>query len=120
MSDDEIFELVGEILESMPDDLSEAIENVGIHIEEVPDASILEGQDHLSPNILGLYVGVPLPDQSVMGPAPFPAQIFLFRRNIERYARTHDDVREELRITLIHEIGHHLGLDEDDLAARGL
>lgn len=120
MSDEEIYHLVDDILETMPEDLAEAIENVGIHIEEVPTREMLDGQGHLSPGILGLYVGVPLPNQSVMGPAPIPAQIFLFRRNIERYARTNDDVTEELRVTLIHEIGHHLGLDEDDLAARGL
>lgn len=122
LSDDAIAALVEEILEALPPDLAEAVENVGIHIEELPTRELLAGPRRLPMSILGLYVGVPLPQQSVMGPAPIPAQIFLFRQNIERYAAHagKEVLIDELRRTLIHEIGHHLGLNEEDLRARGL
>ena len=47
-------------------------------------------------------------------------RIRIFKHNLERFTADHDSLVEELRITLLHEIGHHLGWDEDDLAARGL
>jgi predicted Zn-dependent protease with MMP-like domain len=46
--------------------------------------------------------------------------VLLFQRNIERAAADRDEVREEIRVTLLHEIGHHVGWDEHDLADRGL
>ena len=49
-----------------------------------------------------------------------PATIVLFRRNLSRMSTDHDELIAQLRITLLHEIGHFLGLDEDDLADRGL
>lgn len=121
LTDEEITSIVEEVLETLPEDLQEAIANVGISIEDLPTREMLEHHGHSHPpTILGLYVGVPLPQQSVFGPAPIPAQIFLFRRNIERYGRYREDLLRDLRDTLLHEIGHHLGLGEEDLRKRGL
>jgi predicted Zn-dependent protease with MMP-like domain len=50
----------------------------------------------------------------------FPSSIVLFQRNLERAARTRDELLEQIRITLVHEVGHYLGLSEDELYERGL
>ena len=49
-----------------------------------------------------------------------PASIVLFQRNLERFARDREELAEEIRVTLVHEVGHFLGLDEDELYERGL
>jgi predicted Zn-dependent protease with MMP-like domain len=48
-----------------------------------------------------------------------PARIILFKKNIERYCRDRDEMIEQIRITLLHEIGHHFGFDEEDLEELG-
>jgi predicted Zn-dependent protease with MMP-like domain len=115
LRDADLRQMVMEILEELPDDLQEAVENVVIHIEDRPSGSLLRDHPDLDPRILGLYIGVPLSRQSVFGGFYFPAQIYLYRANIARYARHPRRLREQLRETLLHEIGHHLGLDEEDL-----
>jgi predicted Zn-dependent protease with MMP-like domain len=50
----------------------------------------------------------------------FPSSIALFQRNLERHVRDEAELREEIEVTLLHEVGHFLGLDEDDLRERGL
>jgi len=109
--------MVKAILDDLPEDLQEAVENVVIHIDDRPSAEILRDSPGLDPRILGLYIGVPLSRQSVFSGFIFPAQIYLFRENIATYAGNRRALRIELRETLLHEIGHHLGLDEDDLRA---
>jgi predicted Zn-dependent protease with MMP-like domain len=109
--------MVKQILDELPEELQEAVENVVIHIDDTPSPELLADSPHLSPGILGLYIGVPLSRQSVFSGFIFPAQIYLFRENIARYAGNRSALRYELRETLLHEIGHHLGLDEDDLRA---
>ncbi len=86
---------------------------------------VLEGQpapalinDGLEPDVLGLYVGEDYADADA-GVENVPAQIFLYLFNIWAYARRDpEDFRHEVRITYLHELGHFLGLDEDDLALR--
>jgi predicted Zn-dependent protease with MMP-like domain len=109
--------MVKSILDELPEELAEAVENVVIHIDDVPSPELLEDHPDFGPGLLGLYIGVPLSRQSVFSGFIFPAQIYLFRENIARYAGNRRALRHELRETLLHEIGHHLGLDEDDLRA---
>jgi predicted Zn-dependent protease with MMP-like domain len=100
----------------------EHLENVRIVIDDVPSRAQRErtgyGHDSL---LLGLYEGVPLTHRTThYGVAPtVPDTITLFQRNIERIAATDDGVREEIRVTLIHEIAHYYGMDEDKVRAAG-
>lgn len=113
--DAELRRMVKDILDELPGDLQEAVENVVIHVDDRPSPDLLRDHPDLDPRILGLYIGVPLSKQSVFSGFIFPAQIYLFRENIARYAGNRPGLRHQLRETLLHEIGHHLGLDEDDL-----
>ena len=115
ISDGEIRSLVQEILDELPTDVGRAVENVNVHLTDHPSAEMIRDHPNLDPRILGLYVGTPISRQSVFGSFYFPAQIFLFRANIYRYGRHRSNLRRDLRETLLHEIGHHLGLNEDDL-----
>jgi predicted Zn-dependent protease with MMP-like domain len=74
----------------------------------------------LDPLLLGFFDGVPLTEQSVFDAPAAPTRILVFSENIALIAHDREKLEEELAITIKHEIGHYLGLDEDDLAARGL
>ena len=96
---------------------------VAILLEEVPDIETCSQYDPPAPpgEVLGYFSGMSLMDRSIENPwSNLPSAIVLFRRNLERIAWDHDRLLEELRITVFHEVGHFLGLDEDDLEARGL
>jgi predicted Zn-dependent protease with MMP-like domain len=71
--------------------------------------------------LLGLYEGVPLPRRGIdYGVVPvMPDTITLFQNNIESIARSESDVRRQIRETLIHEIAHHFGMDEDEIREAG-
>lgn len=99
------------------------LSQVAILLEEVPDADLCLQYDPPAPpgEILGYFSGVPLSDRSADNPwSNLPSAIVLFRRNLERIAWDRGRLLEELRITIFHEVGHFLGLDEEDLEARGL
>jgi predicted Zn-dependent protease with MMP-like domain len=72
------------------------------------------------PELLGLFVGAPNTESSADLNAELPPRIFLFQRNLERAAKDRAALREEIRVTLYHEIGHLLGFDEDGVAEMGL
>lgn len=118
---DEIFALVEEILSTVPDPLRETLKDVAIVVEERPSMAFLMAHDPpLDPLLLGFFDGVPLSEQSVFDAPAAPTRILVFSENIAFIASDGEKLYEELAITLKHEIGHYLGLDEDDLAARGL
>lgn len=120
-SDEQLMSMAEELIEELPEDVRRALENVAILIQDSP-TSQQEARLGLPPGrlLLGLYEGTPLSRQSVFQPTVLPATIYLFRRNIERVGRNLAQVKAELRWTLFHEIGHHLGFNEDDLRRRGL
>jgi predicted Zn-dependent protease with MMP-like domain len=106
-----IGELHPEVLESMA--------NVVVIHEEYPDAWILEAPPY-DPRLFGLFVGPVLADIRGAGTSgEEPSRIYLFQRNLERQFGHPADLAAEIRITLIHEVGHYLGLEEGDLADRG-
>lgn len=124
LSDSEIEELVEDTLLSLPDVIRSYLSNTAIQLEELPSAEMLSQYDPpASPlGILGYFSGPTLMDRGD-GFTPWtnlPANIVLFRRNLSRFATDRDALVEELHVTLLHEVGHFLGLDEDDLEARGL
>ena len=114
--------LVEEALQGLPAPVRGYLGNVAIAVEDLPEASELLGSDPpLSPGILGIFRGSPLPQKGSMDPwSHFPSSISLYQRNLERFARSREELVEEIRVTLLHEVGHFLGLDEDELYRRGL
>jgi predicted Zn-dependent protease with MMP-like domain len=113
------FEKVAEkALGELPGEVLEWLANVPILVDDRPsEALVLDGID---PRILGLFSGVPVPDQSVMGGIPDAGVIHLFQRNLERDARDEEELADEIRITVLHETAHYFGYDEDDLERLGL
>jgi len=106
-------------LAELPERARALLANVPIVIEDYPSEALV--RDGLDPRLLGLFTGPSHGDQSnVLGPSPVLQQIFLFQRNIERHARTPEEVEAEIRVTLLHEAGHFFGMDEEDLEAAGL
>ncbi len=120
--EDDFVSIMEESLEELPEQVRNYLKNVAIAVEDVPPLDRLQLSDPpLSPGSLGLYEGTPPSLASGEDPwSHLPNQITLFRKNIELSAKDEDDLRELIASTLLHEVGHYLGLDEDDLDERGL
>jgi predicted Zn-dependent protease with MMP-like domain len=108
-------ELVAEALDRFPNEFAQYLDNVEVVVEDLPSPEV-QCQFQRSPHqlLLGLYHGVPLTDRSVLS-MHMPDIIYLYRRNIEAVCRSEAEVRKQIRDTVLHEIGHHFGMDEDQL-----
>lgn len=116
-----IEEILNEIFGELPKDIQRALKDVAVILDDqVPEELIHSSSPPLDPLALGLFDGIPLPEQGSEGAPTDVNRILIFSDNIALMAADEAKLREELAITLKHEIGHYLGLDEDDLAARGL
>jgi predicted Zn-dependent protease with MMP-like domain/Flp pilus assembly protein TadD len=113
---------VEEALAGLPEPVRRHLANVAITVEDLPSEDDLLGADPpLSPTSLGLFRGAGFArGGAVETSAHLPPSIVLFQRNLERFARSRAELAEEIRVTLVHEVGHFLGLDEDELYERGL
>lgn len=96
-------------LDDLPAHLAEALENVAV---------VVESQNPDDPDLLGLYHGVPLPERGDMA-GSLPDTISIYRIPLEEAFPDPAELREEIRITVLHELGHYFGLDEDRLAELG-
>ncbi len=109
--------VVERIQRRLPPELRDAARQVPVCIEQWPDEDLVA--DGVSPDILGLFVGAPR-HQHENEPGP-PPQILLYLENIlDECEAAGTGFEEEVRRTYLHELGHYLGLDEDDLAERDL
>lgn len=102
---------VQQALASIPDELADLIENCVVLVED--DAPAEE------PDLLGLYDGVPLTDRGSWYGGVLPDRIFIYRNPTLRICDTVEDVIEEVHITVVHEIAHHFGIDDDRLYKLG-
>ncbi|GAA2087303.1 metallopeptidase family protein [Actinomadura alba] len=109
LSRDAFEDLVAEALDTIPSDLAEVMNNVVILVED----------DAPEPGLLGLYHGVPLTDRGDWYGAVLPDHISIYRREILRICDTFEDVVDEVRITVVHEIAHHFGIDDERLHELG-
>lgn len=117
LSQREFADLVQQAYRQLPANVRQTLDNVDISVEERPRP---EDFDALSEEatLFGLYTGVPLTERAGYEPA-LPDRIIVFRRPILESCATTEEVVQEIRITLWHEVGHFLGLDEDDLHRLG-
>ncbi|MEO6593951.1 MAG: metallopeptidase family protein [Planctomycetota bacterium] len=107
----------------LPRQFRQCLDRLPVVVQDLPDSSLAEGpdRDEVGPDILGLFDGVPLPETGDFeAPQLRPSTIYLFQRNLERAARDRDDLVEQIRITLWHELGHYLGFEEEDMDDLGL
>jgi predicted Zn-dependent protease with MMP-like domain/Tfp pilus assembly protein PilF len=112
---------VEEAIALLPEYFRRYLDNVPIVVEDLPSLDVLyEFDPPMDPEILGLFTGTPLPERSLLDATPsLPSRIFLFRRNIERYSNGREKLIQEIRITLLHEVGHSMGLDDEGLERLG-
>ncbi|HET6342845.1 MAG TPA: metallopeptidase family protein [Gemmatimonadota bacterium] len=114
--------LVRRALDRLPEPFLEHLDNVSVVIAEAPDRELLEtmGYDPDDPEdtLFGLYEGVPLTER-LHDDVLLPDQITIFRRPLLEWAESEAEVIEEVRVTVLHEIGHFFGLDEDRLDELG-
>lgn len=104
------------VLAALPEPLKERAKKLPVTFERAPNTGLQA--DGIEADTLGLFTG---PEFAEEDHVPLPAQIILFLDNLWAFADGDGEVfREEVRTTFLHELGHYLGLDEDDLADRGL
>ena len=109
---------VAEALDAVPPEFRPYLENVAVEVRGRPDRRLMREQD-VPDDILGLYVGIPLEDKSVQSRQMLPDRIYIFRDNLMDMCESREELIEEIRVTVLHEIGHHFGLDEDQLEQLG-
>lgn len=107
--------LVEEAIDSLPEEFAKRLNNVSVVVEDNPSPELLKSLK-LAPWALlfGLYQGVPQTKRGFYF-GVLPDKITIFKNPIERVARTEEEIKAQVRATVIHEIGHHFGLSEEDL-----
>ena len=104
-------QLVSEALDSIPAELAALIENCVILVEEWPPPD--------EPGLLGLYEGIPLTERGHYYSGALPDRILIFRAPILQLCDTVEDVVDEVHITVVHEIAHYFGIDDQRLHQLG-
>jgi predicted Zn-dependent protease with MMP-like domain/predicted Zn-dependent protease len=118
LTEDMVSSAAEDALGELPDRARALLRDVPIIVAELPAEPDVD--TGLDPRALGLFTGTAYPDIPHVGGQPGLTQIVLFRRNIARVAEGDDELREEIRVTLLHETGHFFGLDESELEGAGL
>ena len=108
---------VTEALASLPPRIQRRLDNVAITVADEPSGEQIDGGDH---SLYGHYEGVPLTDRTSGYGMTLPDRIVIYRGPLERQFPDADELRDQIRITVLHEIGHHLGFDEDGLERMGI
>lgn len=115
----ELFEqVVADALDDLPEEVAVAMENVAVVVEDEPSMDDLEALD-MDPKedlLFGLYQGQSLPERSLDGYAgALPDRVVIYRLPLLDYCESRRELIREIRDTVVHEIGHHFGLGEEDL-----
>ena len=112
MSRDRFEELVSDALDTVPAELTRLIDNCVVLVEDDPPAD--------DPELLGLYEGVPLTERGEFWAAgALPDRITIYRRPTLALCDSRDEVVDEVAVTVVHEIAHHFGIDDDRLHELG-
>ena len=114
-------ELVGEALDGIPEPFRSRLDRVEVVVEDEPDADVLRemGMHPGRDTLFGLYEGTPLNERGLDDSPTLPDRITIFFRPLVRTFRTPTAIRREIRKTVVHELGHFFGLDDDDIEAEG-
>jgi predicted Zn-dependent protease with MMP-like domain len=102
-------EMVAEALDDLPEELGRLMRNVAVMVEHDPGP----------PGLLGLYEGIPLTSRTSQYAGVLPDRITIYRQAICAICRTEAEVAEQVRRTVIHEVAHHFGIDDDRLHELG-
>lgn len=121
MNHDQLRKEVAQVLDRLPRRFREQLRNVEFVVEERPSAELLrsEGFDPRVDTLYGIYQGVPLPDRSSLDPPLIPDKITIFAEPLLEDFPDPGELREEIRVTVLHEIAHYFGMDEDEVEDLG-
>ena len=117
----EIRKAVARVIDKLPKEFREQLRNVEIVVETRPSKELLlaEGLDPREDTLYGIYQGVPLPDRSALDPPLLPDKITIFAEPLLEDFPDPDELREEIRLTVLHEIAHYFGMEEEDIEDLG-
>ncbi len=119
--DSETFDrIVQRAIRRIPEEIRDCLKNISISVQDLPAPELLEEME-MPPDdlLLGVYQGVPLPERSVSNPPLYPDTIVLFQEHLEQVCETLEEMEREIEITVVHEVAHFLGMDEERLAQLG-
>ena len=118
---DAIKKEVARVLDRLPRRFREQLRNVEFVVEERPSDELLcaEGLDPDVDTLYGIYQGVPLPDRSLIDPPLLPDKITIFAEPLLQDFPDPNELREEIRLTVLHEIAHYFGMNEEDVEDLG-
>lgn len=112
--------ILSRAVQALPAEFRQALDDVAIVVEGWPPPELLD-ELGIPPDdvVYGIYQGTPLPERSIGDPFRLPDVISIYRGPLEEDFPEPGELERQIRITLLHEIGHYFGLDEDDLARLG-
>jgi predicted Zn-dependent protease with MMP-like domain len=110
LTEQRFMEIVADALDSLPQEFRRRMKNVAVLVEDYPPEPPSPGQ-----LILGHFIGVPATKKSVFDGPMMPDRVVLYQRNIEAVCGTEEEIEHQIRMTVIHEVGHYFGLSEDEL-----
>ena len=115
MKREQFVKVVGEALDSLPQEFRGGISNVAVLVEDFPPRQPSSQPGQTSQLVLGIFHGVPTTKKSVFNLPTGPDYIVLYQKNIEAICSSEAEIREQIRLTVIHELGHYFGMDEEQL-----
>jgi len=115
MKREHFVKVVEETLDSLPQEFRSRIRNVAVLVEDVPPNQPAPQSGQPRRLLLGLFHGVPTTKKSIFNLPSGPDHIVLYQKNIEAVCSSETEVRKQIRLTVIHELGHYFGLDEEQL-----
>lgn len=116
MNRDSFEKLVDDALAELPPDFAAKLDNVAIVVTDLATSDQLDAAEVADPHhLLGLYEGIPLTERPNGYAGALPDRISIFRIPIEEMCRTDADIKEQVKKTVMHELGHYFGMDERQL-----
>jgi len=107
--------VVAEVLDSLPEAFRRRIHNVAVLVEDLPPSPLQRTRGRPRSMVLGVFHGVPLTRKSVFDFSSGPDYIVLYQKNIEAVCSSDDEIRHQIRQTVLHELGHYFGMSEAQL-----
>ncbi|WP_237565749.1 metallopeptidase family protein [Ornithinimicrobium cerasi] len=111
LTHEEFEEAVGDALDLVPVELMDQLDNVAFFVEQEPPPE--------DPELLGVYDGVPLTERDHGWGGHLPDRIIIFSGPLQRMCEDREELLEEIAVTVVHEIAHHFGIDDDTLHKLG-
>jgi predicted Zn-dependent protease with MMP-like domain len=111
VSEEQFERLVADELDRLPDNMLDGLDNVVFVIEDVPEDGSMD--------LLGLYDGLAVTERGNYGFGELPDRIILFREPLVAACSTLEELKDEIHVTLVHEIAHYYGIDDDELHRLG-